>query len=47
MGMRHNLSMLTLFGAAILFSIIHEYSLPTACIRPVLARSSASQPLAR
>jgi hypothetical protein len=45
--MRHNLVMLALFGAAILFSIIHECSLPTACLRPVLARSSAMQPVAR
>jgi hypothetical protein len=46
--MSRNRLTFVLFGAAILFSIIHECSLPIACMRPLLIRSSAAtQPLAR
>jgi hypothetical protein len=36
-----------LFAVAILFSIIHEWSLPTACIRPLLTRTASLQTLPR
>lgn len=40
--MNNNRFIFALFAAAILFSVIHEWSLPVACIRPVLARLAAT-----
>jgi hypothetical protein len=36
-----------LFAVAILFSMIHEWTLPTGCIRPLLTRAAGLQNLAR
>jgi hypothetical protein len=31
------------FAVAILFSVIHEWRLPVACVRPILTRTNAQQ----
>jgi hypothetical protein len=37
---KHKRIIFAWFAVAILFSIVHEWSLPIACLRPVLARDS-------
>jgi hypothetical protein len=44
--MKNNRLIFALFAAAILFSIMHEWTLPVACIRPLLAHSTAAKPFA-
>jgi len=45
--MNFNRLMFVLFALAILFSIVHEYELPSACPRPTLSETRVIQPLAR
>jgi len=44
--MKNNRLIFALFAAAILFSVMHEWTLPVTCVRPLLARTTAAQPLA-
>jgi len=45
--MNSNRLMFVLFALAIFFSMVHEYELPSACLRPTPTETSVIQPLAR